>query len=104
RNVFPPMTRFIALVYGMITISSWSTPWVLKPFGVSTPAITNGTFLISQGLTYHIIIAVNLRCRRLADNANFVRASYIRICERRATGHRSFANIEVIAPHAADPG
>ena len=32
RKVVPPVTRFIALVYGMITTSSWSVPCVLNPF------------------------------------------------------------------------
>jgi hypothetical protein len=48
RKVVPPITRFIALVYGMITMSSWSTPCGLSPFGVSTPRIVNGTFLIRK--------------------------------------------------------
>ena len=48
RRVVPPITRFIALVYGMITMSSWSTPWVLNPLGVSIPVIVNGTSLIRK--------------------------------------------------------
>jgi hypothetical protein len=41
-----PWSRFWAVVNGIRTMSSWSSPTMLAPFSLSTPTTRNGMFLI----------------------------------------------------------
>ena len=86
----------------MITMSSWSVPCELNPFGVSTPVIWNGTFLIRKiwpttSSLPKICVAV---VRPITQTLFALRTSWFG--ERRAVRQRPLPQVEIIGGLAVD--
>ena len=61
----------------MMTMSSWSVPCGLSPFGVSTPVIEKGHTFDPQTWPTGFVRAENLGRGGVADDADLVRAAHI---------------------------
>ena len=87
-----------------MTMSSWSVPCGLNPFGVSTPVIEKGTPLMRKDLADRTFATENLARGRPADDADLVRAAHILRREDRAVAQRPLPDVEIIRRFTVNAG
>ena len=82
-----PLTRYLIVVQGASTMSSWSMPIMLAPLRLSTPMTRKETLWMRISLPTGDSPWNSSRFERLADHADLVAVADVAVGEHVAFGH-----------------
>ena len=86
-----PLIFFCAVVYGMMTVSSWSCPESDRPFGCSVATTLQGRLVDADDLADRILEAEELCAHGAADHADVGRPIHVVLRKDRRPDRRPIA-------------